>query len=68
MMALNGTSQIEGGTLIILMPPPSFFESNVMLDVRAIHVGGVAELVLVTIAKEKIELSVSISSFVCNSV
>lgn len=65
MMALDGTSQIQGG---ILITPPPFFESNVTLDIRAIHVGGVVELVLLTIAKEKIELSVSISSFVCNCV
>lgn len=66
MIALNRTSQVVGETLIILCP--LFFESNVTLDIGAIHVRGVVELVLLTIAKEKIELSVSISSFAFNCV
>lgn len=47
---------------------PLYFESIVTLDIGAIHVRGVIELALLRIAKEKIELSVSISSFVCKCV
>lgn len=68
MIALNGTSQLQGGSgldfFLFLSPLFSFLnEMSCWISEQCDVLAGVAELVLrLTIAEEKIELSVPISS------